>query len=127
MNVSDTFSSSALKSRVLSAMTFAQKQIRHLIDKYPGFYPLYTDHGKWKHDKPAWTHWCDGFLPGMMWLFLESGTADDPKYWRAKAEEYSRQLEGRKEDREVHDLGVIFFYRSGERRVGEEGRSRWSP
>jgi len=110
MNVSDTFSPSGLKSRVMAAMNFAQKQVRHLIQTYPGFYPLYTAHGKWKHDKPAWTHWCDGFLPGMMWLFLESSTADDPKYWRIKAEEYSRQLEGRKEDREVHDLGFIFYH-----------------
>src|ERR1044071_2546909 len=110
MNVSDTFSSSALKSRVLSAMTFAQKQVRHLIDKYPGFYPLYTDHGKWKHDKPAWTHWCDGFLPGMMWLFLESNTADDPNYWRKKAHEYSARPEDRKEARGVHDLGFIFYH-----------------
>ncbi len=77
---------------------------------HPGFYPLYTDAGKWKHDKPAWTHWCDGFLPGMMWLFLESGLADDAGYWRKKAEEYSRALEARKEDRDVHDLGFIFYH-----------------
>src|SRR5687768_18073052 len=55
------------------ALNFAQRQVRNLIENHPGFYPLYTDHGKWKHDKPAWTRWCDGFLPGMMWLFLESG------------------------------------------------------
>jgi unsaturated chondroitin disaccharide hydrolase len=46
----------------------------------------------------------------MMWLFLESGTADDPKFWRAKAEQYSKQLEHRKEDRQVHDLGFIFYH-----------------
>ncbi|HEV8604000.1 MAG TPA: glycoside hydrolase family 88 protein [Tepidisphaeraceae bacterium] len=92
------------------ALNFAQRQVRRLIETYPGFYPLYTDHGRWKHDKPAWTRWCDGFLPGMMWLFLESGTADDPGYWRNKAEEYSARLEERKEDRDVHDLGFIFYH-----------------
>ena len=100
----------ALKQQVLDALAFSQKQVRRLIEADPGFYPLYTDGGKWRHDKPAWTHWCDGFLPGMMWLFLESKTADDAGYWRNKAEEYSRALEHRKEDRDVHDLGFIFYH-----------------
>jgi unsaturated chondroitin disaccharide hydrolase len=101
---------SIARNRIVDALKFAQKQVRRLVENHPGFYPLYTDAGKWKHDKPAWTHWCDGFLPGMMWLFLESETADDPTYWRAKAEEYSRNLEHRKEDRDVHDLGFIFYH-----------------
>src|SRR2546422_8890704 len=92
------------------ALKFAQGQVRRLIEAHPGFYPLYTDKGRWKHDKPAWTRWCDGFLPGMMWLLLESGAAEDASYWRSKAEHYSRQLEERKEDRDVHDLGFIFFH-----------------
>ena len=99
-----------LKQQVSTALTFAQSQVRRLIENHPDFYPLYTDHGKWKHDKPAWTRWCDGFLPGMMWLFLEAGVADDGKYWRTKAEHYSRALEDRKEDRDVHDLGFIFYH-----------------
>jgi unsaturated chondroitin disaccharide hydrolase len=99
-----------LKSQFERALAFSQAQVRRLIENHPDFYPLYTDGGQWKHDKPAWTHWCDGFLPGMTWLFLESGLADDPKYWRAKAEHYSRQLEHRKEDRDVHDLGFIFYH-----------------
>src|SRR5437762_2920005 len=99
-----------LRQHVINALSFAQAQVRRLVENHPGFYPLYTDQGKWKHSKPAWTKWCDGFLPGMMWLFLEAGVADDEKYWRTKAEEYSRALEGRKEDRDVHDLGFIFYH-----------------
>jgi len=99
-----------LKHKVAASLQFVQNQVRRLVTNHPDFYPLYTDAGRWKHDKPAWTHWCDGFLPGMMWLFLESGTADDPKFWREKAEHYSRQLEHRKEDRDVHDLGFIFYH-----------------
>jgi unsaturated chondroitin disaccharide hydrolase len=99
-----------LRSQINQAMQLAQAQVRRLTENHPGFYPLYTDQGRWKHDKPAWTHWCDGFLPGMMWLFLESGQADDAAYWRSAAEKYSRQLEPRKEDREVHDLGFMFYH-----------------
>jgi len=103
-------SDTQLKNQILSALSFAQNQVRRLIETHPTFYPLYTHHGHWKHDQPAWTHWCDGFLPGMMWLFLESGHADDPSYWRAHAESYSRALEHRKEDRDVHDLGFLFYH-----------------
>ena len=66
------------------AMRFSQKQVKRLIDTHPDFYPMYTQEGKWKHDGPTWTRWCDGFLPGMMWLFrrFEAETGGkDPEYW----------------------------------------------
>jgi len=94
-----------------SAFRFAQKQVKRLIETYPDFYPMYTVSGAWKHAGPAWTHWCDGFLPGMMWLFvrhLGSGDAE-AEYWTEQAIRYSKPLEPRKNDRDVHDLGFIFF------------------
>ena len=96
-----------LKQQVEHAFTFAQQQVRSLTERDPDFYPLYTDKGKWRHEKPAWTHWCDGFLPGMMWIFHEE-TGDQS--WRERAEHYSKALEHRKDDREVHDLGFIFYH-----------------
>jgi unsaturated chondroitin disaccharide hydrolase len=89
------------------AFSFAQQQVGALVDRDPGFYPLYTDAGHWRHNKPAWTHWCDGFLPGMMWIFYEE--TNDPK-WRELAVQYSTTLEPRKDDRDVHDLGFIFHH-----------------
>lgn len=97
----------SLLAQVEDAFAFAQQQVRGLVERDPNFYPLYTDGGKWRHSKPAWTHWCDGFLPGMMWIFYEE--TGDAK-WRELAEEYSRALEERKDDREVHDLGFIFYH-----------------
>src|SRR5438105_1877736 len=54
-----------------SSFRFAQHQVRKLIETYPDFYPMYTINGRWKHEGAAWTHWCDGFLPGMMWVFVK--------------------------------------------------------
>ena len=90
---------------------FAKRQIRVLVEKHPGFYPMYTVHGKWKHEGEAWTHWCDGFLPGMMWIVYareKRGTAE-ARWWREQAIRYSKPLEVRKLDREVHDLGFLFM------------------
>jgi unsaturated chondroitin disaccharide hydrolase len=99
--------SDTLRDQVEHAFSFAQQQVRALVERNPDFYPLYTDKGKWRHSKPAWTHWCDGFLPGMMWIFHQE-TGDSQ--WRALAEKYSKTLEQRKDDREVHDLGFIFYH-----------------
>jgi len=91
-------------------LTFAQRQVRSLIERYPDFYPIYTEEGKWKHTGPAWTHWCDGFLPGMMWLFHRrpcDGT--NAEFWKQQAIRYSKPLEPRQHDRDVHDLGFIFL------------------
>jgi len=94
-------------SRIDQAFAFAQAQVRALVDREPDFYPLYTDGGRWRHSKPAWTRWCDGFLPGMMWIFYEE--TSDPS-WKELASRYSKALESRKDDREVHDLGFIFYH-----------------
>jgi unsaturated chondroitin disaccharide hydrolase len=97
----------ALLEQLEYAFDFAQQQVLALVERDPDFYPLYTDGGKWRHSKPAWTHWCDGFLPGMMWIFYEEDA--DPT-WRDLAIRYSKALEPRKDDRDVHDLGFIFYH-----------------
>jgi len=95
-----------LTARLHTALDFAGGQVRHLIETYPDFFPMYTLNGKWKHSGEAWTNWCEGFLGGQMWvLYRHTG---DP-YWRAKGEHYSRLIEHRKTDRNVHDLGFLFW------------------
>src|SRR5689334_13731545 len=93
------------------SMGFAQKQVKHLVESHPNFYPMYTRAGKWKHDGPAWTQWCDGFLPGMMWIFSRYLGTDrsDTKWWVEQAVRYTKPLESRKDDSDVHDLGFIFL------------------
>jgi unsaturated chondroitin disaccharide hydrolase len=93
------------------AFRFAQRQVRNLVEIYPDLYPIYTDNGKWRHEGPAWTHWCDGFLPGMMWLFHGHLGPVDPEaeWWMRQAIRYTKPLEPRKFDRDVHDLGFIFL------------------
>jgi len=89
-----------------AAFLFAQQQVRRLVERDPDFYPMYTRQGRWRHSGEAWTHWCDGFLPGMMWIFHQR--TGDPS-WRQLAERYSRPLEPRRHDRDVHDLGFLFM------------------
>ena len=93
------------------AMEFAQRQVKRLIEQHPGYYPMYTQNGVWKHEGPKWTHWCDGFLPGMMWIFRRYVPQDSPDaaYWLEQAIRYTKPLEPRQHDREVHDLGFIFL------------------
>src|SRR5580658_8877065 len=85
------------------AFQFAQQQVRKLIENHPGFYPMYTVEGRWKHEGQVWTSWCDGFLPGMMWIFhkrnLASGTAD--KYWLEQAIRYTTPLAPRQHNGDV--------------------------
>ncbi len=85
---------------------FAGKQLRHLIETHPDYFPMYTVNGKWKHSGEAWTNWCEGFLGGQLWLLYQH-TKDS--YWQEKAEHYSRLIEHRKKDRNVHDLGFLFW------------------
>src|SRR5213594_2842477 len=88
------------------ALDFAAAQARCVIDRYPSYYPMYTVGGRWNREGERWTHWCEGFFPGILWLLHKHAGGVE---WRRQAERYSRPLEPRKHDRTVHDLGFIFF------------------
>ncbi len=90
----------------LTALEFAEEQVRKLIEKYPDYFPIYTRQGKWHHDGELWTDWTGGFLAGMMWRFYER---TGQSAWWDRAVHYSRLLEQRQYDRNVHDLGFIFL------------------
>src|SRR4051794_31197805 len=101
-----------------SALDFAERQVKSLVQRDPNFFPMYTVGGKWRHGGEKWTHWTDGFLGGMMWQFYlrerlstpaARSSRGDRSYWREEAERYSRLLEYRQHDRDVHDLGFIFL------------------
>jgi unsaturated chondroitin disaccharide hydrolase len=95
-----------LAQKCQEAFDFAGTQLRHLVETHPDFFPMYTVNGKWKHGGEAWTNWCEGFLGGQLWLMCKH-TGDD--WWRDQAEHYSRLIEHRKTDRDVHDLGFLFW------------------
>lgn len=95
------------RATLQGAFDFAQNQVAALVKKYPSdYYPMYTVGGKFGQDKKRWTHWCDGFYPGLMFLFAER--SDDDK-WLDRAVRFSRPLAARQYDRAVHDLGFLFF------------------
>jgi unsaturated chondroitin disaccharide hydrolase len=89
-----------------AALQFAAAQAQGILAKYPGYSPMYTVGGRWHREQEHWTHWCEGFFPGILWLFYKNTGAAQ---WRQPAETYSRALEPRRHDRAVHDLGFLFF------------------
>jgi unsaturated chondroitin disaccharide hydrolase len=89
-----------------NALDFAAAQARNVIEDHPGYVPMYTVIGKWDREGDRWTNWCEGFYPGIFWL-LHKVTGE--AYWREQAEKYTVPLEGRRLDRDVHDLGFLFF------------------
>lgn len=112
-----------LRPRLEAAFDFAAQQVRATIERYPDFFPIYTVGGHWGQKVELWTDWCGGFHAGMMWLIAER-TGDS--WWYEQAQHYSKLLEHRQHDRNVHDLGFIFlntylpWYRSsGDPRLNE--------
>ena len=108
-----------LQARLERAFDFAAGQVRATVARTPDFFPIYTEGGRWKHGGELWTDWCAGFHAGMMWLCAER--TGDP-WWSATAEHYSRLLEHKQHDRDVHDLGFIFLstYLPWYRRTGDD-------
>src|ERR671924_584045 len=88
------------------ALDFAAAQAQRTVTAYPDYTPMYTVGGRWNREGERWTHWCEGFYPGIFWL-LHKATGES--FWREQAEMYSRALEPRRYDRAVHDLGFLFF------------------
>ncbi len=108
MNIIREIDEKALRDRLENAFRFGVSQLERMLPQWPSHNPapIYTENGKWTRPDFIWTDWCPGFYAGMMWLAYEyTGEAK----WRAAAEGYSRALEHRKFDRDVHDLGFIFM------------------
>jgi unsaturated chondroitin disaccharide hydrolase len=64
------------------AIDVAQQKVDALVTRDPDFFPLYTEGGRWRHGKEAWTNWCEGFLGGQMWIFAERTGSTE---WRERA------------------------------------------
>jgi unsaturated chondroitin disaccharide hydrolase len=88
------------------ALDFAEQQVAATIERTPDYFPIYTTGGRWHHDGELWTDWTGGFFAGSMWQFVRRSENTE---WRTRAEHYSRLLEHRQHDRNVHDLGFIFL------------------
>jgi unsaturated chondroitin disaccharide hydrolase len=96
----------AFRVAATRAWDVAAGKVRGLVERHPERFPLYTEGGKWVVDGEAWTNWCEGFLGGELWLLADQ--TGDP-WFRGQAERYSRLIEDRKHDRDVHDLGFLFW------------------
>jgi unsaturated chondroitin disaccharide hydrolase len=98
--------SNVLPASFSQALQFVTAKAERIVDKYPGYYPMYTVEGLWNREADRWTSWCEGFFPGILWLLYKH--SGDEK-WRQLAEKYTKPLEPRRFDRKVHDLGFLFF------------------
>lgn len=88
------------------AWSTAEDKVTSLVRRHPDRFPLYTSGGRWQLDGEAWTNWCEGFLGGQLWLL--AARTGKPEL-SALAEHYSLLIKGREHDREVHDLGFLFW------------------
>ena len=120
MPVSVAFQRETLLPTLRGAMDYVASQADRLVRQYPGYAPTYTVGGKWCREGEVWTHWCEGFFPGILWLL--NHYTGEPR-WAHAARELSRPLVPRQYDRTVHDLGFLFFstylreyHRTGDRR-----------
>src|SRR5262249_14165780 len=83
----------ALLPTLHAALASRAAQARRVLTSYPGYTPMYTVGGKWHREGERWTHWCEGFFPGILWLLYKR---DGDPYWREHADRYSRALEPRR-------------------------------
>ncbi len=90
-----------------NAFDYAMQQVDNQVSKYAqDYYPMYTVGGVFGKDITRWTHWCDGFFPGLMFIFASRNKSD---LWLERAVARSLPLEVRQYDRSVHDLGFLFL------------------
>lgn len=88
------------------AWATAEEKVPAFVAAHPDQFPLYTTNGRWDLSGESWTNWCEGFLGGQLWILAaRTGRGD----LRQQAEHYSLLIEERQHDRDVHDLGFLFW------------------
>jgi unsaturated chondroitin disaccharide hydrolase len=93
-------------AQISTFFDFSAHQLKHLVETHPDRFPMYTTGGRWNFSGETWTNWCEGFLGGQLWLLYQQ---IGDSYWNAMAEHYSRHIAPRRTDRNVHDLGFLFW------------------
>lgn len=108
MKINQQIDERELRGRIEQTFDFGVAQLARMLPKWSSDKPapIYTENGVWSRPSFIWTDWCPGFYAGMMWLAFER---TGQTKWREAAEDYTRKLEPRKFDRDVHDLGFIFM------------------
>jgi unsaturated chondroitin disaccharide hydrolase len=105
---SPPLSPEALRRRLERAAEHAAEKLRETMKRWgpdaPA--PVHTREGRWYRPQSLWTDWTPGFYAGQMWILHR---LSGERRWREDAERYSRKLEPRRFDRDVHDLGFIFL------------------
>ena len=81
--------------------------MKSLIENHPDFFPMYTVSGKWHHDGRE-VDALDRRLSRRHDVAVPPARRATPG-GASKAEHYSKLLEHRQHDRNVHDLGFIFL------------------
>lgn len=84
----------------------AETKVPAFVAAHPDAFPLYTTSGRWDLSGESWTNWCEGFLGGQLWMLADRTDRPD---LRQRAEHYSKLIEERQHDRDVHDLGFLFW------------------
>src|SRR5262245_9715145 len=108
MRIPEHIDEAAIRTRFQNAFEFGVSQLDRMLANWPANQPapIHTRSGVWHRPEFIWTDWCPGFYAGMMWLAFERTSESK---WRQAAERYTRALEHRRFDRDVHDLGFIFM------------------
>ncbi|HSE37526.1 MAG TPA: glycoside hydrolase family 88 protein [Blastocatellia bacterium] len=108
MKIPERIDEADLRSRIDRAFHFGVAQLDRMLANWHANQPapIHTRNGVWHRPEFIWTDWCPGFYAGLMWLAFER---TGEQKWREAAEQYTRALEPRKFDRDVHDLGFIFM------------------
>src|SRR5262245_4022737 len=90
MPVAITADAAPLLPQFRAALDFAATQAEHILTRHPNYAPMYTVQGKWGREPERWTHWCEGFFPGILWLLH---THFNDEKWAEAARRLSRPLE----------------------------------
>lgn len=67
----------SLKTQVIDALGFAERQARRLVEAHPGTFPSYTERGTWRADGDAGRD----LLVKLAGLLGISPVAEDPEFW----------------------------------------------
>jgi len=86
-------------------LEFASKQIRYLIEQDPD--SMLFPSSVRKNGQIRWVKagdWTSGFFPGELWMMYQY---THKKYWKVRAEKFTRQLSSQQYNTHTHDVGFM--------------------
>jgi unsaturated chondroitin disaccharide hydrolase len=95
-----------IRTKLKQSLDFSLNQYQYLLSNLTSYYQYPRSIKDNELHLVGASDWTSGFFPGVLWYLYEYSEDD---FWKQKAQDFTDNLEGQKNNASTHDLGFMMY------------------